>query len=398
MFFTRGLTLTLVALLLFVPLQSRAESVDELQAQIKAKQEQIQRLQDTAKKYEASLRQKQQERRTLANQLGILADTVSRTETQIESTQLSIESKNLEINGLEEAISLREGELSELKLDLGGLLRYMALQRSRSPLHTFFATGSFSDFYTSLQKVQVLQVRIGEAIDGVAEIKATLATQHDSLSGKRDELLGASEVLQDEHSKLEEQQLLKERILSVTQSSEKKFEALLQEAKREQEAANADVAALEVSVRQKLKEQGVVDTGQAPPLIWPVPKNRVTTLFRDIDYPFKQLFEHNAIDIRAAAGTTIRAPAAGYVAKVRTGSPKNYWYVVLIHDGNITTVFGHISKPLVSAGSFVTQGQPIALSGGLPNQPGSGPFSTGAHLHFEVHLNGSPVNPLNYLP
>ncbi len=67
------------------------------------------------------------------------------------------------------------------------------------------------------------------------------------------------------------------------------------------------------------------------------------------------------------------------------------YYVVVDHGNGFQTLYGHLSTIGVSVGEVVAQGQ--YLGGG-----GTTGYSTGPHLHFEVHLNGSVVNPLNYLP
>ena len=133
------------------------------------------------------------------------------------------------------------------------------------------------------------------------------------------------------------------------------------------------------------------------PGIWPVPENIITSTFHDPDYPFRYLFEHPAIDIKAAQGTTLRAAASGYVARVQINGT-NYGYIMIVHGDGLSTVYGHVSASFVSADDYVIQGQPIGKSGGMPGTTGAGPLTTGPHLHFEVRKNGIPVNPLNYLP
>lgn len=98
---------------------------------------------------------------------------------------------------------------------------------------------------------------------------------------------------------------------------------------------------------------------------------------------------HNGIDIGAASGTPIRAAAAGRV--MTASSMRGYGNtVVLDHGGGMSTLYAHCSRLKVRAGQTVKQGEVIALVG-------STGLSTGPHLHFEVRINGRPVNPRNYL-
>jgi len=131
-------------------------------------------------------------------------------------------------------------------------------------------------------------------------------------------------------------------------------------------------------------------------MIWPVPKNYITTYFHDPDYPFRYLFEHPGWDIRAGQGTEIDAAESGYVAHAQMNGTK-YAYIMIIHANGLSTVYGHVSKIFVKADDYVTQGEPIGLSGGTPGTVGAGPFTTGPHLHFEVRQDGIPVDPAGYL-
>jgi murein DD-endopeptidase MepM/ murein hydrolase activator NlpD len=98
---------------------------------------------------------------------------------------------------------------------------------------------------------------------------------------------------------------------------------------------------------------------------------------------------HEGIDVSAPMGSPIEAPAAGVVTDA--GWENGYGNTITINHGfGIVTKFAHASKLLVKTGQRVSRGQRIALVGN------SG-LATGPHLHYEVHVNGRPVNPLKYV-
>ena len=98
---------------------------------------------------------------------------------------------------------------------------------------------------------------------------------------------------------------------------------------------------------------------------------------------------HPGIDIAVPTGTSVHAADAGRVAI--SGWVGGYGnYVCIQHSKSLSTCYGHNSKLIASVGQQVSQGQTIALSGSTGH-------STGPHVHFEVRINGSVTNPMNYL-
>jgi murein DD-endopeptidase MepM/ murein hydrolase activator NlpD len=98
---------------------------------------------------------------------------------------------------------------------------------------------------------------------------------------------------------------------------------------------------------------------------------------------------HEGIDVTAPMGTPIEAPAAGVVRDA--GWEAGYGNTIVIDHGfGTVTKFAHCSKLLVREGQRVSRGQRIALVGNTG-------LATGPHLHYEVHVNGRPVDPLRYV-
>lgn len=137
----------------------------------------------------------------------------------------------------------------------------------------------------------------------------------------------------------------------------------------------------------KIVERG---TKIPPTYIKPISGGRLSSTFGYRSRPTRGASTyHKGVDWATPTGTAVYASCGGTVAKAGWGS--GYGYVVYInHPDGRQTRYGHLSKVLVSAGQTVSQGQKIALSGNTG-------VSTGPHLHFEILIGGSQVNPLKYL-
>lgn len=132
-------------------------------------------------------------------------------------------------------------------------------------------------------------------------------------------------------------------------------------------------------------------------LNWPTSSRRISYGFRDPAYPFISYGDHTGIDIITSQGSSVFAADSGEVIDVANNNDTSYNFITIRHANGLTTTYGHLSRVDVSVGDKVTKGQKIGLSGGKPGSIGSGPYTNGAHLHFEVTLNGELADPLAFI-
>jgi murein DD-endopeptidase MepM/ murein hydrolase activator NlpD len=169
--------------------------------------------------------------------------------------------------------------------------------------------------------------------------------------------------------------------------------AALDEVTSQIDHLEADVSDLQDQIQQQLQQASAtpgVTPLQAGPVqgasggwIWPVNG----TLTSPFGYRWGRM--HEGIDISVAEGTPIRAAKPGnIVIAAYTGGYGNYTCVD--HGGGLSSCYAHQSSYAVSPGDGVEQGEVIGYSGNTGS-------STGPHLHFEIRVNGSAVDPLGYL-
>jgi len=374
------------------------QAVRDLNSQIQAAKDRIKKVQEQQEVYGKAILKKQAEKATLANQLSILENRLAQAALDIESTRTEIDRTNLEIKKVNLEIEQKDQAITRQKEHIGSVIRLLQRQDDKSTLEIFLLKGTLNEFLNQVKYLEDINKEISRSLDELKKFKAELEARQKELNDKNQELTANQTEVENKKFVLAADQQNKTYILDQTRSSEKEYQRLLNLARQEQQQAQADIVNLEKVARAKIQkisgqELQFNDAG----FIWPVAKNIITAYFHDPDYPFRYIFEHPGVDIRAAQGSSVRAAASGYVA-IAKDAGKGYSYIMIVHGDGLATVYGHVSRIFVAPDEYVVQGQAIALSGGTPGTNGAGRLTTGSHLHFEVRLNGLPVDPQEYLP
>ena len=206
----------------------------------------------------------------------------------------------------------------------------------------------------------------------VFEATRSLQAQLDRQLAERTRLVTAQSSLADARS-------LKQRTLSSVHGKKSEF---LHEIEGLQQAS-AEIAAKIRAAQSSSSRYTTTGAVSSSGLIWPV-SGPVTSPF---GWRWGRM--HEGIDIAVPTGTPIAAAASGRV--VYAGWMGGYGNLVIIdHGGGLATAYGHQSSVAVGVGQVVMQGQTIGYSDCTGH-------CFGPHLHFEVRVNGSPVDPLRYL-
>src|SRR3989339_179415 len=381
------------------------EENNEPERENEAKKKEIETLKKKSATYQKNIEDAKRKAISLETELAILSNKIAKIKIDIEATEKNIEEIQLEIKNLGLQIKEKENNLAENKERMADILRLINRSDRVNYLQIIASDKSFSEVFDQMQYVKELQINLQGTLDKIKAEKEDLQKKEGEKKAKQTEEEKNKENLTKLQASMGDQVAHKEVLLGETFATEKKFQNWLLEAKYEQAQVNSDIYSIEKNIRKKLEESdknfsggGGASTGSIA-LSWPVsPARGITATFHDPDYPYRYVFEHPAIDIRAYQSSKVAAAAPGYVARVKNGGARGYSYVMIIHSNNISTVYGHLSRIDVQEDTYVIRGQIIGLSGGMPGTSGAGGMTTGPHLHFETRLNGIPVNPLNYLP
>lgn len=372
--------------------------IDQLNDAIGKKKTEISQIKSQMEAYQRAIETKRQEALTVQNELAIVENRISKTELDISANELEVESTNMEIGELRAQIQEKSLKMIKQRGMMADFIRALHKTDERTAIDLFLTQKTLSDFFNDVQFLEDSQRQLKGALDTVAALKADLEKREGEEALKKAHLEEIAKQLEAAKSQLGEQKVAQVVLSDQIRVSETRYRYELAQLQKEVQNINADIAATERRLRKTLDEDKLRKlSGGSGGWGWPVdPSRGITAYFHDPDYPFRHIFEHPAIDIRAAQGTAIRAPKGGYVARAKNAG-MGYSYVMLIHDGDISTVYGHVSRIVAEEDTYVEKGDIIAYSGGTPRTPGAGNLTTGPHLHLEFRVSGIPVNPLNYL-
>src|SRR3989339_30065 len=382
---------------------STKTDIDELNKQIADKKNKVAELEKTIKDYKEKIEQTKLDFTSLSNQLSILDNYIVQVDLDIQFTQQKIEQAELQIKEMSLSIQEKERVIAEQQRLLSGLIRTIHYENNKKYIEVMAAYNSFSDFYNRVHYVQNLEKDMGKSAKTVRLAREDLENKKKQKEEQQKSYQELNDKLDNRKKDLQEQTQYKENLLLKTKSSQLTFSTLVNNLKQQYSQIENDISSIENQVRKRLEDQNKINNGNPQqsgllPLSWPTDSRYVTAYFHDKSYPFRNIFEHSAIDIRAAHGTPVRALASGYIARTtRCTTSSCYAYAMIIHSDGFSTVYGHLSKIIVSEDQFVTRGDIIGYSGATPGTIGAGPFTTGPHLHLEVRKNGIPVNALTYL-
>jgi murein DD-endopeptidase MepM/ murein hydrolase activator NlpD len=373
--------------------------IQNINEEIQSQKNRMQKNQDMQKQYAANIALKQKEKSSLNNQLAILDNRIVKAQLDAENVQMDIDKVKLEIFKTNLSIDEKNKEIEIEKSHIENILSMLNKQDHVDMLKALLLNNSLADFLSQVKYLEDINKELDDSVEQLAKVKIHLENEKSTLIDKSKKLSDLKIDLEEKQRKFEADKENKNYLIGQVHSSEKEYQKLLALAKQEQDESANEIASMEKIVRAKYaklekKNLEFNDSG----LIWPVKKNVITAYFHDPEYPFKKIFEHPGVDIRAAQGSVVKAAASGYVAQAKDGGKRGYSYIMIIHGDELSTVYGHISQINVKNDDYVVQGQVIGLSGGMPGTHGAGSFTTGPHLHFEVRKNGIPVDPLSYLP
>lgn len=341
---------------------------------MKDKQQQLQNEQKAA----------EEEQKTLEAKVKELSNSMKKMETELDD-------KRTEIEDTEQELIMTRIQEEEQYKSMKLRIQYMYENGNANMFEILLESESLGDFFAKAEYVKKMSEYDRKKIEEFQVVVRTVEEKELTLQAEYEDLMSMQAELnvkrQEAEDLLDAKSSQVASLKSDLQDLKKRIKNAEAEEKKRQEAANAT------------NNQGSSSSGQAgPPVVsgngyftHPCPgMSYQSSYFGEVRQGIGDTKPHKGHDYAAPAGTPIYAAAAGTVTIAGYSSSAGYW-VVINHGNGLVTKYMHMyQSPLVSTGQTVQKGQHI---GGV----GTTGQSTGNHLHFQVELNGTAVNPSNYM-
>ncbi|MFY9115190.1 MAG: peptidoglycan DD-metalloendopeptidase family protein [Dethiobacteria bacterium] len=365
------LVMVLITCTLITPVWAgENKSIDE------ARQEQ-----ERIEQQKAAEEEKLQSRRSREEELKEELNTLDR---ELRKIRMELNRLNREIRTTEKDIAIAEHELREaeerLKYQeelLAKRLRVMYKRGNVSYLEVLLESSSFADMLTRFYYLKVIADNDLMLIEKVEEERSIIIAKKEELEEKKGELESARRTVADKKEEADRNVAARSRVLNELN---KEIQKIVQHLSDLEEAGKK----LEDEIKRLNMSGGQRPTGA---LLWPVEgKSYLTSKFGP---RWGQL--HAGIDIGTyGEAKPILAAESGEVFKVVYSLVGYGNHVVVNHGGGMTTLYAHMSSISVKKGQSVRRGDRLGKAGNTGH-------SFGVHLHFEVRINGVPVDPYGYL-
>ncbi len=362
--------------------QRRQDMLDE----IKSLKSDISTVEDKIKELKTARSDLQTYISQLDQQVNSIASQIKELETEIELKKEEIAQKETELQAAEEEAAAQY-ELMKKRIC------FMYEKGEDSFLVLLLESKSLAEMLNRADYAMQMSLYDRQMMENLQEVRDTIEEYKNILEeeeAEQEALLG----------ELESQKEAVNRAISAKTQEIASYQSQINTASGEQDEYEKQLAEQERLLEQVENQIAAVAAaraaagdgdGGASGFLWPCPaSHRITSGFGNREVPIAGASaNHRGIDIGAASGSAILAAAGGRV----TTSTYHYSagnYIVISHGNGISTVYMHASALYVAEGDMVSQGQKVAAVG-------STGYSTGPHLHFGVIVNGSYVNPLNYV-
>jgi murein DD-endopeptidase MepM/ murein hydrolase activator NlpD len=376
--------------------QDDLEDIEDRQDKVREK---IEHIEDRSQDLTTAISGLDEERATLEDRVAELNGDVAELDEHIAVVRDDLTEAQLELTALSEELARITKKLAKRtgQFEVRAVEAYKAGPTAAAD--ALIESKSFSDLVDRFTYYEA-------ALDAEAELLDEIQSLKDETSDKRDEVEATKEDIAAKKLSLEEDRAevaavrddraealaAKEEIISAK-------EGLLSNAKDEAQDLHEieeDLQDDEDRIRSILAAASSTAPAPSGPLptgggefLWPA-AGPLTSPFGYRVHPiFGDTRLHSGIDIGASYGAPVVAADSGSVSYV--GAMSGYGNVIIIdHGGGIATTYNHLSGYYVSSGSGVSRGQRIGAVGCTG-------YCTGPHLHFEVRINGRPVDPMPYL-